>query len=184
MKALITIDYSYDFVANDGALTIGAAAQAIEPELVNLLKTFINDNDDYVVFACDNHKSGDIYNPEYRLFPPHCIIGSPGQKLYGTVNQLYQKYKENKNIYYLPKQHYSAFCGTDLDVKLRERRINEIHLAGLATDICLLHTAINAFNLSYDIVVHENATAGFSPEGHKWAINHMHKVLGAKIVKQ
>ena len=41
MKALISIDYTNDFVATDGKLTTGAAGQAIESELVALTKDFL-----------------------------------------------------------------------------------------------------------------------------------------------
>ena len=35
MNALISIDYTYDFVAEDGKLTTGAAGQAIEKKLAS-----------------------------------------------------------------------------------------------------------------------------------------------------
>ena len=52
MKALISIDYTYDFVATDGKLTTGEYGQQIEEALVKVTKDFI-ENDDFVVFAID-----------------------------------------------------------------------------------------------------------------------------------
>lgn len=54
MKALISIDYTDDFVATDGKLTTGAAGQAIETALVQQTKHYF-DNGDFVVFAIDGH---------------------------------------------------------------------------------------------------------------------------------
>ncbi|MFZ3197572.1 MAG: isochorismatase, partial [Bacillus mycoides] len=49
-RALINIDYTYDFVAEKGALTCGKPGQEIEKELVSVTKQFI-EKGDYVVFA-------------------------------------------------------------------------------------------------------------------------------------
>ena len=46
----------------------------------------------------------------------------------------------------MDKTRYSAFAGTDLEMKLRERGIEEVHLVGVCTDICVLHTAVDAYN--------------------------------------
>ncbi|KRN28952.1 hypothetical protein IV38_GL001163 [Lactobacillus selangorensis] len=65
---------------------------------------------------------------------------------------------------------------------MRERHIDTLHLAGVATDICVLHTAISAYNLNYNLVVHRNAVATFNPGGQEWALNHFKNALGATIV--
>ena len=54
MKALISIDYTNDFVATDGALTTGAAGQAIETALVKITQEFLAAGE-LVVFAIDKH---------------------------------------------------------------------------------------------------------------------------------
>ena len=53
---------------------------------------------------------------------------------------------------------FSHFFGTDLDIRLRER-VDDSCFDGSLTDICVLHTAIDAYNLGYDIEVVESATA-------------------------
>ena len=181
MKALISIDYTNDFIATDGALTTGQAGQAIENEMVNLTRTFIEQKD-FVVFAIDAHEPDDKYHPENKLFPPHNIIGTHGQNLYGSLNQLYTANQTNPQVYWINKRHYSAFSGTDLDLRLRERNITEIHLTGVCTDICVLHTAVDAYNLNYQIVVHQHAVASFDPVGHSWALKHFQNTLGATII--
>lgn len=40
-----------------------------------------------------------------------------------------------------------------LIVLLRERSINQVKIVGVCTDICVLHTAISAYNLGYKISV-------------------------------
>ena len=82
----------------------------------------------------------------------------------------------------IDKSHYSSFCGTSLDLFLRERNITTLHLTGVCTDICVLHTAVDAYNLNYNLVIHKNAVGSFSPEGHLWALNHFKTCLGAQII--
>lgn len=180
-KALINIDYTVDFVATDGALTCGEPGQLIERHIVELTKQFIERND-YVVFAIDIHKRGDTLHPETKLFPPHNIEGTEGRKLYGALEHVYQDNKDTDNVYWMDKTRYSAFAGTDLELQLRARGITELHLVGVCTDICVLHTAVDAYNKGYQLVIHENAVASFDPEGHVWALRHFKGSLGASIV--
>ena len=72
--------------------------------------------------------------------------------------------------------------GTDLEIKLRERGITEVHLIGVCTDICVLHTAVDAYNKGFSIVVHQDAVASFDQAGHEWALRHFKNTLGANVV--
>lgn len=181
MKALINIDYTFDFVATEGKLTTGEEGQKLHDNILALTKHFV-DSGDYVVFAIDGHDPKDQYHPENKLFPAHNVINTKGRELYGDLAKLFKEYQHDPKIYWMDKRHYSAFSGTDLDIRLRERNIKEIHLVGVCTDICILHTAIDAYNLGYEIVIHENSVASFDPIGHKWALKHFKNVLGAKVV--
>lgn len=180
-KALITIDYTVDFVADDGALTCGKPGQELEASIVELTNQFIAEGN-FVVFAIDIHHRDDKFHPETKLFPPHNIAGTRGRRLYGALQAVYDKHKEKEHVYWLDKTRYSAFAGTDLELKLRERGIEEIHLTGVCTDICILHTAVDAYNKGFKIVIHQNAVASFNQTGHEWALQHFTHTLGAKVV--
>ena len=181
MKALLSIDYTNDFVADNGALTCGKPGRDIEAEIVRLTREFIQ-NGDFVVFAIDRHTAGDKYHPEARLFPPHNVDGSRGRFLYGALQAVYDEFKDNPNVYWMDKTRYSAFAGTDLFLRLRERGIDEIHLSGVCTDICVLHTMVDGYNLGFSMTAHERAMASFNPAGHMWALAHFKNSLGAEIV--
>ena len=62
-KALISIDYSYDFVADDGKLTAGKPAQAIEDRIAQVTQEAY-DNGDYIFVAMDRHDEGDTFHPK------------------------------------------------------------------------------------------------------------------------
>lgn len=181
MKALLNIDYTYDFVAPDGKLTAGEPAQQLHDYIVNTTREFIV-NGDYTIFAIDAHEENDPYHPETKLFPPHNIIGTDGQNLYGELEAVYQEHSDNENVYYTDKSRYSAFAGTDVEQRLRAREIKEIHLVGVCTDICILHTAIDAYNKGFDIVIHKNGVSSFNLDAHEVALGHFENSLGAKII--
>jgi len=162
-KALISIDYSYDFVADDGKLTAGKPAQAIEDRIAQVTQEAY-DNGDYIFVAMDRHDEGDTFHPETKLFPPHNIAGTSGRELYGKLAGVYDAIKDDNRVFWMDKRHYSV-------------------LTGVLTDICVLHTAIDAYNLGYDIEVVASATASLTPEAHDFAIGHFKNVLGATIVE-
>lgn len=179
-KALICIDYTVDFVADHGKLTAGKPAQAIETALVGAVESAY-DQGDYVFFAIDGHDDNDPFHPESKLFPPHNIKGTSGRDLYGQLGNVYERISGSDRVFWMDKRHYSAFSGTDLDVRLRERGVKTVVLTGVLTDICVLHTAISAYNLGYQIEIIQSAVATLSHDRQTWALAHFEQVLGAKI---
>ncbi|WP_411349765.1 cysteine hydrolase family protein [Paenibacillus sp. WLX2291] len=178
MKALIVIDYTNDFV--DGKLPVGQPGIEIEQRIVDLTEQFVEQGD-WVVMAVDLHDEQDAFHPEASLFPPHNIRGTAGRELYGRLKQVYEQ--NQQQIYWMDKTRYSAFAGTDLEMQLRARGITELHLIGVCTDICVLHTAVDAYNRGFTMTVHEDAVASFNPAGHEWALQHFKGTLGANVVK-
>ncbi|MBM7635374.1 cysteine hydrolase family protein [Streptococcus saliviloxodontae] len=180
-KALISIDYTVDFVADEGKLTAGKPAQKIEERITTVTKEAY-DNGDYVFFMIDCHDEEDVFHPETKLFPPHNIKGTQGRRLYGGLGDFYEQIRYDRRVFWMDKRHYSAFAGTDLDIRLRERRVTTLVLTGVLSDICVLHTAIDAYNLGYDIEIQASAIASLTEEAHQFALNHFKTVLGAKII--
>lgn len=180
-RALLNIDYTYDFVADDGALTCGKPGQDLEERIMEITKEFYNKGD-FIVFPIDIHHQNDSLHPEASLFNPHNLEGTKGRELYGSLEDYYQQIKSSENVYYCNKTRYSAFVGTDIELKLRERDIKEVHLIGVCTDICILHTAIDAYNKGFEIVIHSDGVASFSPSGHEFALSHFKNTLGAKVI--
>jgi nicotinamidase-related amidase len=178
-RALIVIDYTVDFVT--GKLPCGQPALDIEERIADLVTSF-SAGGHWVVMAVDLHEDGDDCHPEHTLFPPHNIRGTEGRALYGKLNEAYEQ--DRSRIYWMDKTRYSAFCGTDLELQLRARGIQELHLVGVCTDICVLHTAVDAYNKGFRLHVHTDAVASFNPKGHEWALGHFQNALGAVLHKE
>src|SRR5699024_6191824 len=128
-KALLNIDYTYDFVATEGKLTCGEPGQVLHDYILNLTKEFV-EQDDYVVFPIDLHYENDPYHPETQLFPPHNIDGTKGRLLYGDLEAYYQSVKNREKVYYFDKQSNFPFEGTNLGLRFSKRNMKESILWG------------------------------------------------------
>ena len=140
-QALLIIDYTNDFVADGGALTCGQPGQALAPTIVKLANQMATASD-WVLLPTDVHTPHDPYHPESKLFPPHNVRGTWGRELYGPLKDWYADHQAADNVWAFDKTRYSSFAGTDLDLRLRERHVDTLHLVGVCTDICVLHTVL------------------------------------------
>ena len=61
-KALIVVDYSYDFIADDGRLTCGKPGQDIESFILKRLETYQSEGQD-IFFMMDLHYENDMFHP-------------------------------------------------------------------------------------------------------------------------
>ncbi|MEE6635294.1 isochorismatase family cysteine hydrolase [Limosilactobacillus pontis] len=180
-KALLIIDYTNDFVADDGTLTVGKPAQQLDGYLTALADRFYQ-NGDVVLFPTDAHHLHAPFHPESKLFPPHNIIGTSGRNLYGQVGDWYQAHRASDRVDLFAKNRYSSFANTNLDNYLRERRITDLWISGVCTDICVLHTAIDAYNRDYQVTIPRRGVATFTAHGDEWAFDHFQNSLGATVV--
>lgn len=171
-RALLVIDMLRDFIDEDGALSLGEAGREIIPAVSERLE-LARRRGDLVVFICDRHRPDDA---EFEMFPPHCIIGTPGAKI---VSELQPTGDEAL----VTKRRYSAFYGTELDILLREKSISEVELAGVCTNICVLYTAADAKNRGYRVRVDPRAVAGLTEEAHEWALAEMEGTLGCELIQ-
>lgn len=176
MKAYLMIDYVEDFIGDAGALTLGEVGQNIQSYVEKVLESM--KQEDWLILCTDYHDEASFqHSREFASFPIHCHT-EKGRRPYVGEHQL-----EDKNVYLVKKNTYSAFAGTDLSRFLVGKGIKELVLFGVCSDICVLHTAIDGYNKGYHMEVVENACASFDEEQHQFALNHMKNVLGAQITK-
>jgi nicotinamidase/pyrazinamidase len=150
-EALIIVDVQNDFCPG-GALAVPDGAEVIAP--INRLAPALG----LVVATRDWHP------PDHRSFsthggpwPLHCVQGTPGAELHRDlardgIDVVLDKGQE------AGAEGYSGFEGTSLEQLLRDRGIRRVHIAGLALDYCVKHTALDARRLGFEVVVHRDAT--------------------------
>jgi len=169
-RALLVIDMLNDFIQEGAVLDCGPSSRQIIPFIQQKILEF-RQSGDLVILICDQHQPSD---PEFTLFPPHCLQGSPGAQI---IPQL--EVKDSDII--IPKRKYNAFFGTRLEEILREKEIDEVHVVGVCTSICVMDTVAELRNREYPVIVYRQGVADFDPEAHEFALKRMEKVYGAKI---
>ncbi len=124
-----------------------------------------------LLYLCDNHDPDDL---EFRMFPPHCIKGTPESEV---IPELARYPGE-----VIPKRRYSSFYDTALARRLEELQPEKVIVCGVCTDICVMHTVAGARDRDYQVEVPAECVGTFDPEAHRFALAHMEKILGAKVV--
>ena len=164
MKALIVIDMQNDFV--DGALG-SAEAQAIVPNVVEKVRTW--DKEDLLFFTRDTHTQDYMQTLEGHYLPvPHCINWSAGWAL---IDELIPYLFEATCI----DKYTFGYKGWASGVTPSLTHVDEIHLCGLCTDICVVSNALFLRMLYPEtkIVVDASCCAGVTPEKHLAALEVM-----------
>ncbi|MEA1904910.1 MAG: isochorismatase family cysteine hydrolase [Candidatus Hadarchaeota archaeon] len=168
--AVLVIDMINDFVTGK----LGSErARKIVPDVKKLVGS-ARSKGLPVIYVCDSHIPG--VDAELSLWGDHAIAGTKGAEI---VPEL----EPRDGGYVLRKRRYSAFFATDLDILLRELDIKRLVLSGLVTDICIQHTAADAFFRGYKVVVLEDCVDATSEEDNQVALEYMKKVYGAKVEK-
>ncbi|AWC28575.1 cysteine hydrolase family protein [Bacillus cytotoxicus] len=177
-EALLIVDMSNDFVADNGALTAGKPAQQIVPYITELATRFLEE-ENIVVVTMDAHQPDD---PHFQLWTPHNIVNTEGQQLYGELYEWYQENKGNENVIYVPKTNYNAFFKTDLAATLKNLEVEKVHTVGVCTDICDFLTIAGADAEGFQTAIHKRGVATFTDLG-ETMINHMKLCFHTEIIE-
>ncbi|OLP60891.1 isochorismatase [Xaviernesmea oryzae] len=64
---------------------------------------------------------------------------------------------------HVTKRRYSAFFQTDLDLTLKDMKVDQLVVFGVVTNICVRSTVHDAFFIGYEVVVPADACAATGP---------------------
>jgi nicotinamidase/pyrazinamidase len=170
MKALIINDMENDFVHKDGALLVEKASECVEP--IQKWKAKMKNKGYPVIYVCDTHFKGDI---EFDKWGAHTVDGTWGA-------QIIDELQPDDTDYVLKKWRYSAFFGTPLDMLLRQLNVDTIVLTGVLTDVCIQHSAADAYFRGYTVIVPRACTATVNEEKKEYALNFIEQMYDAEIV--
>ena len=76
------------------------------------------------------------------------------------------------------KHRIGAFIGTDLDQYLRQRKVTQVFLAGIATTFGVESTARSAHDLGYNVVFVTDAMTDRDPDAHRNAVEKLFPRFG------
>ena len=177
---LIIIDVQNDFCSG-GALAVpeGDAVVAVINRLGDHFAHRILTQDwhpaNHGSFASNHHGASVMqiteldYGPQV-LWPDHCVQGSAGAKFHPELETQGCEMIVRKG--FRPEiDSYSAFfendqrTSTGLAGYLRDRGFGKLYLAGLATDFCVLYSALDGRKEGFDVCLIEDACRGIDLDG-------------------
>jgi len=179
MKALIIVDVQNDFCKN-GSLAVPDA-----DSIISLINHKINNDFSVIVMTQDwhpqDHRSFASNNPGQEVFsigtldgnpqimwPDHCIQNTKGAEFHKDLDINFAKIIQkgmDKTV-----DSYSAFFDnngknkTELSDYLKEIGVDEVDICGLALDVCVYYTAMDAIKEGFKTTVFANLTRGIKQE--------------------
>jgi nicotinamidase-related amidase len=173
-EAVLIIDMLNDFVT--GELKCERAKHIIPN-----LKRLIQDAHTYdvpVIYINDAHHPQDF--EVVKKWGKHAINGTKGAEVIPELEPI-------KKDYIIDKTTYSGFYETGLDPLLRSlyngEGVRTVILGGLHTNICIRHTAADAFFRGYKIIIATDGVEALTQEDHEQGLNYLVEVYDAKIKK-
>jgi|SRR5215510_2236408 len=154
------VDTQADFIYADGKLYV-PGAEEIVPNLKRLTE-WAASHDVLVIASADAHQPDD---PEFEKYPPHCIVGTAGQRKIPET-QLPNAFvlpnhrvnvPRDLNTYQqviLEKQQLDVFSNPNIETVLdRLGSSYEIVLYGVVTEICVAYAARGLMQRGYQLWV-------------------------------
>lgn len=161
-KLLVVVDYQRDFV--NGSLGF-AGAEEIEDAICEKIAAYRSEGAQ-VAFTFDTHDQNYLATEEGRHLPVlHCLRDSAGWRLHGRVESLPAPGD--------PCFEKETFGSLALAEYLRGQRFDQVELAGLVSNICVLSNAVlaKAALPQAHIVVDARCTAGADETLHNEALD-------------
>lgn len=178
-KALLIVDVQNDFCEGGSLAVVGGAAVA--QKITDYLNAHPSEYDLIVASRDwhdgDNNNGGHFANPGeepdmINSWPAHCVSGSHGAEYHPNLDaSLIQVHFEKG----MGKPSYSAFEGVTRDGKtisrvLADAGVDELDVVGIATDYCVLASALDARSENLKVNVLAELCAGIAPETTEAAI--------------
>lgn len=168
--ALLVIDMQNDFLLPGSPVHTPGGLELVP--LIGALATQARGLGFPVVFTQEMHRADHSdFGIELNFEPPHCLEGTPGADLVAGLEP------QPGDVRITGKRRYDAFLGTDLDLALRLRGVENLLVTGVCTDICVISTVHHARNLDYRCFVLSDAVAGTTRQRHEAALSCLEHVF-------
>ena len=148
--ALLVVDMQRDFMPG-GSLAVPDAQRLLAP-LNHWLQAFAAE-------ALPVCAARDWHPPHHVSFiadggpwPAHCVAGTDGADFADGLALPADAFIASKGTR-ADADSYSAFGGTELDAELRGLAVRRLCVGGVATELCVLHTVLDARRLGYAVLV-------------------------------
>ncbi len=177
--ALIIVDVQNDFCPG-GLLAVPGG-----DEVVPVLNRWIErarQGSAMIVASRDWHPPHHVsFKERGGRWPEHCVQGSPGADFHPELKLPEDALIISKGTD-LDKDNYSAFDGTGLSERLRQAGVRRLWVGGLAQDVCVRATVVDALAAGFDTHLIRNASrpVDLQPGAGERAVEEMLKA-GARL---
>lgn len=182
MRALLIVDVQNDF-CEGGSLAVGGAT-----EVVRAINSLLGSSHGYrhVLASKDCHVAPAGHFAEHPDFvsswPRHCVSGTAGAEFHPELDTESFEAVFLKGAYEAAYSAFEGFAdGVSLEDWLRAHDIDEVDIAGIATDYCVRATAADAARAGFVTRVLVDLTAGVSPGSTAAALEEM-RGIGVELV--
>jgi len=175
---LLLVDVQQDFCPG-GALAV-EEGDAIVPVLNHWLASAADFNAP-VYASRDWHPLHHVSFAERGgTWPPHCIQDSDGARFHPKLNLPGNTVKITKGVRFDQDQN-SVFDQTGFAVQLRDDGVKRLYVGGLALDVCVLASVMDAVKEEFEVNLILEATRPVDQEAGKQAVKDM-KGAGAVVI--
>ncbi len=168
--ALLLVDVINDLEFEGGEALLPHARRMAER--IAALKRRLTGHGVPTIYANDNFGR---WRSDFKSIVQHCLDDDVRGK---PVAELL---RPGEDDYFVLKPKYSGFYSTSLDVLLEYLGVRLLIIAGMATEMCVLFTAHDAFMRDYYLFVPGDCVASETPERASQALEQMRRVLEADI---
>jgi nicotinamidase/pyrazinamidase len=175
--ALIVVDVQIDFCPG-GALPI-PEGHAVIPVLNRWIAASARAAIP-VYYSYDWHPPGHVsFRESGGQWPPHCVQHTDGARFHPNLQRPAAALVVAKGVR-LDRDQYSAFDETGLAADLRTRGVTRLWIGGLAQDVCVRATVLDARREGFEAIVIADGTRPVSLRGGQSADEDMRKA-GARF---
>jgi nicotinamidase/pyrazinamidase len=190
-RALLIIDVQNDFCEGGSLACAGGASVA--QRVTEYLRDHKSDYD-FVIASrdwhdADNNNGGHFAvpgsDPDWvNSWPVHCVAGSPGADYHPNLDSSLIDIHVEKGQ---GKPAYSLFEGTTSDGRaiasvLSALDVSEVDVCGIATDYCVLASALDARKAGFEVRVLTDLITGVAAESSKSALEKLESE-GCRLVQ-
>jgi nicotinamidase/pyrazinamidase len=161
--ALVVVDVQNDFAHPEGSLYVPGGEETIP--LINGLVAAAREAGATVVYTQDWHpESTPHFEKDGGVWPVHCVRGTWGAELHpdlevhGPVVRKGTGGEDGYSGFHVREVTTGEEVSTDLRAVLEERGVRRVVVVGLARDVCVKETALDARRLGYETTIVLDAT--------------------------
>ncbi len=175
----VDIDTQFDFMNPNGALYVPDAEN-----IINNIKRLFDYAKKYKIKILSSTDAHQVDDPEFKLFPSHCIKDTPGnQKIEASTckdniiienieQDITESMLDHEQII-VESQTFDIFESINTDEIVKKLDAHNYVVFGVAADYCVKEAVLGLLKYGYNVSLVTDATKAITKEGKEEALKEM-----------